>query len=61
MGQFQGQGHGVKNNGTHFKVLSQGILMWNIKALVITVQRFLASLKFSKKGQTTRSRSHGEK
>ena len=26
-----GQGHRVKNNGTHGKDFSQGILMWNIK------------------------------
>ena len=25
--KFQGQGHRVKNNGTHGKVLSQGIFM----------------------------------
>ena len=42
----QGQGHMVKNNGTHGKVLSQGILMGNIKALAFTVQKLLARLKF---------------
>ena len=41
---------GLKNNGTHGKVLSQGILMWNIKALALTVQKVLARLKFSKNG-----------
>ena len=38
----------LKNNGTLGKVLSQRILMWNIKALALTVQKLLASLKFSK-------------
>ena len=33
----QGQGHKVKNFGTHGKVLSQGIHMWNMKALPIVV------------------------
>ena len=42
--KLQGQGHRVKNNGTHGKVLSQGILMWNIKALARTVQKLLARL-----------------
>ena len=31
--------HSVKNNGTHGKFLSQGILMWNIKALALTVKK----------------------
>ena len=34
----------VKNYGTHWKVLSQGIIMWNIKALALTVQKLLARL-----------------
>ena len=46
--KLQGQDHRVKNNGNHIKVLSQGILMWNIKALALTVQKLLARLKFSK-------------
>ena len=37
--KLQGQGHMVKNNGTHGKVLSHGILMGNIKALALTVQK----------------------
>ena len=38
--KLQGQVHRVKNNGTHEnKVLSQGILKWNIKALAPTVQK----------------------
>ena len=44
----------VKNIGTHRKVLSQGILMWNIKALALTVQMLLAKLKFSKKGSNSK-------
>ena len=46
--KLSGQGHRVKNNGTHGKILSQGILMWNIVALALTVQKLLARLKFSK-------------
>ena len=38
----------VKNVGMRGKVLSQEILVWNIKALVLTVQKVLARLKFSK-------------
>jgi hypothetical protein len=37
--KHQGEGHKVKNFGTHGKVLSQEILMWNIKALVLTIQK----------------------
>ena len=38
--KLQGQGHRVKNNGTHEKkVLTKGILMGNIKALAPTVQK----------------------
>ena len=40
MVKLQGQGHSVKNIGTHGKVFSQGILMWNIKALALTVQSY---------------------
>ena len=40
------QGHSVKNNGTHGKVLSKGTLMWNIKALALTVQKLWGMLKF---------------
>ena len=36
--KLQGQGYRVKNHGTHRKVLSQEILMWNIKAVALTVQ-----------------------
>ena len=37
-----------KNNGTHGKVLSQGIFMRNIKALALSVQKLLARLKFQR-------------
>ena len=45
---------GKKNNGTHGKVLSQGIFMWNIKALEHTVSKLLARLKFQRGGQKDR-------
>ena len=48
--KLQGQGHSVKNNGTHGKVLSQRIIIWKIKALPLTVQKLSARLKFSKNG-----------
>ena len=57
----QGQGHGVKKNGTHGKVLSQGILMGNIKALALTVQKLLARLKFSKNGSYSKVKVTGSK
>ena len=54
--KLQGQGHRVKNNGTHRKVISQGILMRNIKALALSVQKLLyvARLQFQKGGQNDR-------
>ena len=52
--KLQGQGHRVKNNGTQGKVSSQGIFMWNIKALALTVQKLLARLKFQRGGQNDR-------
>ena len=42
--KFQGQGHRVKHVGTHGKVLSQSILILNIKTLAITIQKLLARL-----------------
>ena len=58
----QGEGHKIKkNNGTHGKVLSQGIFILNIKALALTVQRLLARLQFLKVCQTPRSWSQGQK
>ena len=59
MVKLQGQGHRVKNNGTHWKVLSQGILMWNIKALALTVQNLLAMSKFSKNGSNSKVKVTG--
>ena len=52
----QGEAHTVKNNDTPGKFLSQGIPMWIIKALALTIQKVLAKLKFSKNG----SRSEGK-
>ena len=52
--KLQRQGHRVKNNGTQEKVLSQGILMWNIKALEFTVQTLLARLKFQREWHNDR-------
>ena len=43
-----GQGHRVKNNGTHEKVFSQETFMWNIKALALPVEKLLARLKFQR-------------
>ena len=52
--KLQGQGHRVKNNGTHGKVLSQEIFMWNITSIAITVQKLLARFKFQRRGQNER-------
>ena len=38
----------VKRLRTYKKISSQGIFMWNIKALALTIQKLLARLKFSK-------------
>ena len=57
MGQTpSSRSQGKKNNGTHRKVISQGILMWNIKALALTVQKLLhvARVKYQKGGQNDR-------
>ena len=59
--KLQGQGHRVKNNGTHGKVLSQGIFMWNMKALALTVQKLLARLKFFKNGSNSKVKVTGSK
>ena len=40
----------------HGKVLSREILMWNIKALILTVQRLLARLKIQRGGQNDNDR-----
>ena len=52
--KLQGQGRSVKNNGTHGKVLSQGIFMSNITSIAITVQKLLARFKFQRRGQNER-------
>ena len=44
VGQLQGQGYIVKNVGTHEKVLPLEMLIWNIKALGLTVQKLSARL-----------------
>ena len=59
--KLQGQGDNVKNNGTHGKVLLQGIRVWNIKALALTVQKLLAKLKFSKKWVKVQGQGHSLK
>ena len=46
--RLQSQGHKVQNVGTHGKVPILKILMWNIKALALTIQMLLTKLKFSK-------------
>ena len=38
----------VKRLSTYKKISSQGIFMWNIKDLALTIQKFLAKLKFLK-------------
>ena len=53
------QSHRVKNNGTHRKVLSQGIIVWNIKALALTVLKLLARLQFSKNGPNSKVKVTG--
>ena len=37
-----------KRLNTYKKISSQGIFMWNIKDLALTIQKFLATLKFLK-------------
>ena len=59
--KLQGQGHEVKNYSTMLKVSLQGIIMCNMKALSILVRKLRLRLKFSKKGQTSRSRTQGQK
>ena len=56
---LQGQGHRVKNNGTHGKVLSQEIIVRNIKGLALTVQKLLARLTFSKNGSNSKVKVTG--
>ena len=49
MGQTPRSRSNGEKNGTHGKILSQGILIWNIKAVALTVQKLLAKLNFFKK------------
>ena len=46
--KLQGQGLEVKNNGTIWKVLSQGIHMCNMKTLSLVVRKLWPRLKFIK-------------
>ena len=60
--KLQGQGHKVKNYGSMQKVLSQAIHMCNMKALSLLVRKLWPRLEFFKRvGQTSRSRSRGQK
>ena len=54
---LQSQGHSVINKSTLWKVLSQGILTWNIKVVALTVQKLLARLKFHRGGQNDRTKT----
>ena len=54
--KLQGQCHRVKNVGTHEKILSQGMLMWNIKALTFTVQKIMIKANVKNIRQTPRSK-----
>ena len=47
-----------KNVGTYEKVSSQGILLWNMRAQALTVQKLLAKLKFKKKGSIFQGQGH---
>ena len=55
--KLQGQGHEVKNYGTMWKVLSQGIHMCNIKTVSLMVRKLWPRLKSFKR----RSRSRRQK
>ena len=54
MGQTPRSRSQGQNNGTRGKEFSQEIFMLNIKALVPTVQKLLARLKFQRGGQNDR-------
>ena len=47
--KFQGQ-----KVSTNRKILSQGILMWNIKALALNIQILLTKLKISKSSSNSK-------
>ena len=57
--KLQGQGHRVKDNSNHGKVFSQEILMPNIRALTLSVQKLLARLKFSENGSNSKVNGTG--
>ena len=57
--KLQGQGHRVKNNGTHRKVLSQGIFRLKVLSSSTHCSRVI-SKDFKKMVQTPRSRSHSK-
>ena len=59
--KLKGQGHRVRNNGTHGKVLSLGSLMWNINDLALTAQKLLARLMFSKNKSNSKVKVTGLK
>ena len=58
--KLQGQGHDVKNYGTMWKVLSQGIHMCNIKALsfLVHLRKLWPRLKFFKSRSNFKARSY---
>ena len=53
------QGTKVKRLSTYKNISSQGIFMWNIKALALTIQRFLETLKFLKNGSNSKVKVTG--
>ena len=56
-----GQGHKDKYFDTSRKILSQEMLMCNMKALALTVQKLLSRLKFSKNGSNSKVKVTGLK
>ena len=54
-----GLGHKDKYLDTSRKILSQEMLMCNMKALALTVQKLLARLKFSKNGSNSKVKVTG--
>ena len=61
MGQIPRSRSKVKNNGTHGKVLSQGIYMWNVEALALSVQKLLARVKILNNGSNSKVKVTGYK
>ena len=59
--KLQGQGHKVKNVGTHRKVWPLAILNLNIKALALRIQKFKARLKLSKSKSNSKVKVTGYK